>query len=180
MRISPTIAIAAVLAATLAQAEPSAWRIVDGKADPLTDKPARTAIDVAKSTPVLNGRPVTGALIIHCVAVFSNQPPEPALGLMFTGLTELGHVKKVVAQYRWDEGPVQSDALKAVGKNGVRMLALPKLVSLTKLVPGQDPVADLVTAKRLRAKVLFGTAGVVFVDFDVTGADAAIRNLGCH
>jgi hypothetical protein len=176
------IAIAATLGfvAAAQAAGGSSWKIIDGQKDPLTEKSARFAVALAQSNPVLHGQPVTGALVIRCTMVFVTQPAEPELMLLFTGLTGLGRVKTALARYRWDEGPIRGYTLKSAGVRGTRAIELPKLVSPTKLVEGEDPIADVVTAKRFRAEVRFASAETLFLDINVAGANDAIRTLACR
>jgi hypothetical protein len=177
------IAIAAAalgfVAATQA-AGGSSWTIIDGQKDPLTEKSARYAVALTQSKPVLHGQPVTGALVIRCTTVFVNQSAEPELMLLFTGMTGLGRVKTALTRYRWDEGPIRGYTLKSAGVKGTRAIELPKLVSPTKLIEGEDPVADVVTAKRFRAEVRFASAATLFLDINVAGANDALRILACR
>jgi hypothetical protein len=181
MRLATPIAIAAaVLGFAVAHAEVASWKIIDGHSDPLTDKPSRFAVAMAKSTPAFRGQPVTTALVIRCVTIFTNKPAEPEVMLLFTGLTELGRVRNVVAHYRWDEGPVRDYTLKTAGARGTRAIELPKFTSPTKLVEGEDPIADIVAAKRFRAEVQFASQGTIVLDINVAGANDAIHALACH
>ena len=181
MRLATTIAItAAVLGFAVAHAEVASWKIIDGQKDPLTDKPTRFAVAMAKSTPVFHDQPVTTALGIRCITIFTNKPAEPEVVILFIGLTGLEHVRKVMARYRWDEGPVRDYTLKTAGARGTRMIELPKFTSPTKLVESEDPIADLVAAKRFRAEVLFASEGKIALDIDVAGANDAIHALACH
>jgi hypothetical protein len=180
-RMIVTVAAAAAFAGAASySAFAGQWKIIDGQKDPLTDNTARYAVALPQSNPVFHGQPVTSALVLRCTAVFTNRATEPELMLLFTGLTGLGHIRNVLANYRWDEGPVRSYKLKSGGAHGTRAIELPKLVSPTKLVEGEDPVTDVVAAKRFRAEVQFASGGSVFLDINVAGANDAIRALACH
>jgi hypothetical protein len=44
----------------------------------------------------------------------------------------------------------------------------------------EDPVADIVATKQLRIEVDLRTAGVMFLDFNISGAAEAIRAIACQ
>jgi hypothetical protein len=160
---------------------PGNWKIIVNKPDPLTDKPSRYAVDLPKTKPVFHGQAVTVALVMHCVTVFLNKPSEPELMLLFTGMTGIGHINNLPTNFRWDEGPIHSFMLKGTGKTGARTIVLPRLISpAPELVASQDPVSDIVEAGRLRVEVTFQSAGMVFLDFNVSGAAQAISALACQ
>jgi hypothetical protein len=159
---------------------PNNWKLITNRPDPLTEKSSRYVVDMAKTKPVFHGQTITAALVVHCVTVFLNKPSEPELILLFTGLQGIGHINRLPTKYRWDEGRVHSFMLKGTGKTGKRAIALAKLISpVPDVVPSEDPISDIVAAKRLRVEVTFQSAGTVFLDFDVSGANQALDALAC-
>lgn len=88
----------------------------------------------------------------------------------------IGQISNLATEYRWDEGRVHSFTLKGTGKAGTRAIVLPKPISpVPEDVPSEDPISDIVAAKRLRVEVSFQSAGAIFLDFDVSGAAQAIK-----
>lgn len=159
----------------------SNWKIVTNRPDPLTEKTSRYAVDTPKTKPVLRGRPISAAAVLHCVMVYTNKPSEPELMLLFTGMEGVGHVKNLPTEYRWDEGRIHSFMLKGTGKTGARAIVLPKLISpVPDAVPSEDPISDIIAANRLRVEVTFESAGKVFLDFDVSGAAQALGVVDCE
>jgi hypothetical protein len=174
MKLRIAAGAAAALLVAHAQAEvPSAWKVIDGQRDPLTEQTARYAVTMPKSSPVQNGKPVTTALIIRCEKVFQNAPARPELVILFTPLTGWWHVKTIETLYRFDEGPVRDYKLDFPGRAGVRVIALPKFTD-------QDPIADLIAAKRLRVEITLPYSGRTFLDFNVSGANEAVQAVSCH
>jgi hypothetical protein len=152
---------------------PRNWKIVTGRADPLTDKATRVAMTRPKSTPVINGKSVATALMMDC----NPDPrlsPGPVLVVAFDSLTGVGHFKTFESRYRFDEGPVHDfTATTTLGKNHSRALALPLSTRL-------DPGVEIAVAKRLRLQFNFRMGGVAFLDFDVSGSAQALAALGCR
>jgi len=170
------VAIAAVTAALVgaeARSEPaSPWKVMNAQRDPLTDQTARYAKTTPKSDPIQNGKPVTTALIIKCGTIYVSGPTHPELMILFTSLTGTGHVKNIETRYRFDEGPIRDYKLSSGGKAGARAILLPKLSN-------QDPIADLIAAKRLRVEVNLPHAGMTLLDFNVANASEAIQAISC-
>lgn len=183
MRISPRIIIiaaAAALAAAAAHAEVATpWKIMTGQKDPLTDKSSRYAIDRPKSNPIFHGQAAQGALLLRCVTLIPGKPAQPELIIVFTGLTGIGRVTNTAVRYRWDDGPVHGSTSKSAIGSGARAIRLPRFISPMKGVKSEDPIADMIAAKRLRAEVQFASAEMIFLDFNVAGAGDTIGALGC-
>ncbi len=152
----------------------SPWKISTEK-DQLSDQTSRFAVTTPKSSPARQGKSVTAALVIRCVAVFLNKPTEPEIMVVFTSLGWMWHIRSLHIRYRFDEGPVRDYKLKAAGRGAPRAIVLPKFSD-------QDPVADLVAAKRLRVEAELPGAGTTLLDFDVAGAGAAdaVRAIACR
>ena len=63
--------------------------------------------------------------------------------------------------------------LQIPGKNGSYAVMLPKMSD-------QDPVADLMAARRLRAEVYLPHTTNVLLDFNVVGAADAVKAIACQ
>ena len=163
---------ATALAVGEARSEVANWKIVTKK-DELTEQELRFAATTPKSNPMQHGKSVTTILTLRCVTIFLNRPTQPELMILFTSLTGMWHVKNFHTRYRFDEGPVRDYKLSVAGRGGAHAIALPKF-------PNQDPVADLVAAKRLRVEVTLPSGGPTLLDFNVTGAADAVRAISCH
>jgi hypothetical protein len=152
---------------------PKNWSIRDNGPEALTDQPTRMAITLPKSTPIIDGKSVTTGLILRC-GINPDGPPLPQLTVIFTSLTGIGHFQKVNIKYRFDEGPVHGMELKSIiGKNFIRAIVVPN----TAVPP---PGVEIASATRFRIEIDFKSAGVTFLDFNVTGATQALRAIGCH
>ena len=151
---------------------PHNWKIVTTRAEPLSGKITRFAMTKPKSTPIINGKSVASALMMEC----NPDPrlsPGPVLVMAFDSLTGIGHFKTFASRYRFDEGPVHDfTATSTLGKNHMRAFALPLSTRL-------DPGVEIAVSKRLRLELNFRTAGVTFLDFDVSGSRPALAALGC-
>lgn len=163
---------ATALAVGEARFEVANWKIVTKK-DELTEQELRFAAMTPKSNPMQQGKYVTTVLILRCAIVFLNRPTQPELMILFTSLTGMWHVKNFHTRYRFDEGPVRDYRLSVAGRGGANAIVLPKF-------PDQDPVADLVAAKRLRVEVTLPSGGPTLLDFNVTGAINAVRAISCR
>jgi len=94
--------------------------------------------------------------------------------VLFTSLTGAGHFKKFQTRYRFDEGPVRSMELtSSIGKNYARAIVLPNLGA-------PAPGVEIVGAARLRIEFDFKSAGVTFLDFNVSGAAEALKAIACR
>ncbi len=150
----------------------SAWKISTEK-DQLSDQTSRFAVTMPKPNPARQSKPATAALVVRCVTVFLNKPTEPEIMILFTSLGWMWHVRNLHVRYRFDEGPVRDYKLKAAGRGAARAIVLPKFSD-------QDPVADLVAAKRLRVEAELPGSGTTLLDFDVAGAADAVRAIACR
>lgn len=151
---------------------PRNWKIVTGTPDPLTEKVTPVAMARPKSTPVINGKTAPAALMMSCNPN-PDVSPGPLLVVAFDGLTGIGHFKTFSSRYRFDEGPVHDfTATTTLGKNHSRAFALPLSTRL-------DPGVEIAVSKRLRVDANFRTAGVIFLDFDVSGSPQALAALHC-
>ena len=168
---------------------PSNWKLVTGQPEPLTGQSSRQVMTLPKADPIIDGKSVATALIMQCAHAVKGEQ-DPQLIVIFTSLTGIGHFKNFSARYRFDEGPVHNFAAQSViGKNHARAIALPRqldvsdIPSLAKL-PGLqsqvDPGIEVAGASRLRLEFNFQSAGVTFLDFNVSGATQAIGALGCQ
>lgn len=155
-------------------AVPSNWKIVDSGRDPLNEMPRRTAITLPKSNSAKNGKSGATGLVLVCLSADPNAPTHPEVALVFTSLTGTGNRKKFPSAYRFDEEPLRSIVLTSdVGVGGSRRLILPTF-------PDQNPVAEIAAAKEFRIEVDLHSAGTVFLDFNVSGAAAAISAIACR
>jgi len=150
----------------------TAWKIATER-DQFADRVSRFAVTLPKSDPVVQGKSVTTALIIKCAGVAQTRPAHPELMILFTSLTKTRHIKTIATRYRFDDGAVRDYKLKLSGKNGAHTILLPKLGN-------EDPVADLVAAKRLRVEIRLAGAGATLLDFNVTGAGDAVKAIACQ
>jgi len=152
---------------------PKNWKIVDNGRDPLTEKPSRWAITLPKSDSTKSGKPGAVGLILRCLSNDLDGPTHPAATLVFTSLANVGNYKRFPINYRFDEEAVHGTVLtSAAGKGGVRNVGLPSLVD--------DRFADIGATKQLRIEIDLRTAGVMFLDFDVSGAAEASKALACR
>jgi hypothetical protein len=149
----------------------TAWKIATER-DQMSDRLVRFAVTLPKSAPVLDGKSVTTALIIRCGSAFTNGPTHPELMILFTSLTET-RMRTVATRYRFDDGPVRDYKLKITGRHGAHAILLPKFSD-------QDPIADLMGAKRLRLEVNLRNAENTLLDFNVTGAADFVRAIACQ
>jgi len=150
---------------------PVNWKIISGRPDPLTGETSPKAQTTPKVPPVVNGKPVPTLLIMRCG--YRRQGLEDAsLSVRFASLTGVGHFKKFEARYRFDESDVQElTATSKVEKNHAREF---------KLDSGDpDPGIEIAGAARLRVQMNFQSAGVTFMDFNVSGATQALNALAC-
>jgi hypothetical protein len=141
--------------------------------------------------PVIDGKPVSTGLAMQCTTdIRGKKTPTPQVAIVFLSLTGLGRFKKFSARYRFDEGPVhQFLAESSIGQNHARVIALPQglkmpdvpeLAKLPALDNEIDPGIEIAGATRLRVEFNFMSAGVTFLDFNVSGATQAITALGCE
>jgi hypothetical protein len=151
---------------------PHNWKIVTGRADPLTDKVIRLAMTRPKSTPVINGKSAPVALMMSCNPV-PRLSPGPVLVVAFDELTGAGHFKTFAGRYRFDDGAVHDfTATTILGKNHSRTFGLPLSTRL-------DPGVEIAVSKRLRIAANFQAAGTAFLDFNVSGSPQALAALDC-
>jgi hypothetical protein len=146
----------------------TAWKIATER-DKLTDRLSRFAVTLPKADAVQHGRSVTTALIIRCASA----PAHPELMILFTSLTGLWRTRTIETRYRFDDGPVRDYKLKITGRNNAHAILLPKFSN-------EDPVSDLVAAKRLRVEVSLPDAENTVLDFNVTGAADAVKAIACQ
>ena len=168
---APLQLVPGAVAAAVNAEVPTNWNIVDGERDPLTEKTSRMAITLPKSDSAM--RQAAGLGLI-CLSSSPNGPTHPEVALVFTSLAGLSRYKKFPIRYRFDEGSVSESVVPGkVGANSARRLILPAL-------PDRDPVHAIASAKQLRIEVDLRTRGTVFLDFDVSGAAAAIKAIACR
>jgi hypothetical protein len=170
---------------------PGHWHIVTSESEALTEEKSHTAVVMPKTMPVIDGKTVTTGLVLRCSKSASGSP-IPQLVFAFTSLTGVGHFKNFSARYRFDEGPVRNvDLSSEVGKNHSRAITLPNRVSETPPMYAKelakelhdappDPGVKIAGATRLRVEFNFRSAGIAFLDFDVSGATQAMRAIGCQ
>jgi hypothetical protein len=169
---------------------PNNWKIIAGDPDPLTGQGSRKAMTLPKATPVIDGKSVETALVMQCSTSVKGMP-DPQLIVIFTSLTGVGHFKNFGGRYRFDEGPVHEfSAESVIGKNHARAIPLPEVLDasdlqdLLKLHAGVhtevDPGVEIAGAMRLRIEFNFKSAGVIFLDFNVSGATQVVSALGCQ
>jgi hypothetical protein len=174
-RLWPVLAAlsgAVTLAASTAHGQgATAWKIATEK-DQLSNRLSRFAVTMPKSAPVQAGKPVTTALIIKCGSALAGGATHAELMILFPSLPAK-HMRTIATRYRFDDGPVRDYKLKVAGKNGAHAILLPKFSD-------QDPVADLVAAKRLRVEVDLPNTQNTLLDFNVTGAADAVRAIACQ
>jgi hypothetical protein len=152
---------------------PSNWKITSGGQEALSEQTSRMAITLPKSNPVIDGKSVTTGLVLRC-EINPSGPPVPQVMVLFTSLTGVGHFKKFQTRYRFDEGPVRSMELKSIiGKNYTRAIVLQN-----QAAPAPD--VEIVGATRLRIEFDFKSAGVTFLDFNVSGAVEALKAISCQ
>lgn len=152
---------------------PSNWKIITNQLDLLTDETSRSAVTMPKSTPVIDGKSAPVALVLRCGG-HRRGLPDPTVTVVFTSLTGVGYFKKFNARYRFDEGPVQSfTAESKVGKNHARAIPLSDFGN-------PSPGIEIAGANRLRVEFDFISAGVTYLDFNVSGATQAISALDCE
>ncbi len=174
LHINPAAAPPPAASGAAHAAVPSNWKIVDAGRDPVTERPMRMAITLPKSDSAKNGRSGATGLAIICFSANPNIPTHPELALVFTAVTGVGRYKKFAARYRFDEGPIYNPTLTSdVGKNGTRRFILP-----TSSDP--SPATEITGASQFRAEVNLHSAGIVFLDFNVAGAAAAIKAIACQ
>jgi hypothetical protein len=150
----------------------TAWRIFN-QHDPLSDRVSRVAGAQPKSEPQQDGKAVTTALFISCGSAFPNGPTHPQLTILFTPLKHMFHVDAVTTRYRFDEGPIRQYSLQIPGRNNSYVVMLPKFSD-------QDPIADLVAARRLRAEIFLPHTTNILLDFNVVGAADAVKAIACR
>ena len=154
-------------------AVPNNWKIVNNGRDPLTERTSRVAITLPKPNSTQKGKSGATGLALVCLSSDANGPTDPAVALIFTSLAGVGHYKRFPINYRFDEGSVTSSVATAdIGKGGARRILLPTV--------DMSPVAAIRAAQRLRVEVDLRTAGIVFLDFNVAGASAAIEAIACQ
>ncbi len=148
------------------------WKIASER-DQLSDRVSRFAVAMPKSDPVMQGKSVTTALIIKCAGVAQTPRAHPELMILFTSLPQTKHTKALATRYRFDDGAVRDYTLKLSGRNGAHAMLLPKFSN-------EDPVADVVAAKRLRVEINLSSTGATLLDFNVTGAADAVKAIACR
>ncbi len=150
---------------------PANWHVVVGRIDPLSGESSRMAETAPKTTPVINSKTVPTELVMRC-GFKSHGLQYARLTVRFGSLTGVGHFKKFETRYRFDEGSIyQFTATSKIGKNHAREFLL------NQIQP--DPGVEIATAKRLRMEFNFQSAGVTFLDFNVSGATQALNALAC-
>src|SRR5208282_192407 len=145
----------------------TAWKI-EAERDKLTERESRFALTVPKSDPVMQGKSVTTALIITCAGEAPARPAHAELMILFTSLPRAKHAKAIATRYHFDDGAVRDYKLKVIGRNGAHAMPLPKFGN-------EDPVADVVAAKRLRVEIDLPSERGTLLDFNVTGAADAVK-----
>ena len=150
----------------------AAWKI-EAERDKLTERVSRFALTLPKSDPVMQGKSVTTALIITCAGGAPTRPAHAELMILFTSLPRAKHAKAIATRYRFDDGAVRDYKLKIIGRNGAHAMLLPKFGN-------EDPVADVVSAKRLRVEIDLPSAGATLLDFNVIGAADAVKTIACQ
>jgi hypothetical protein len=150
---------------------PANWQVIIGRPDPLTGETSPKAQTTPKAPSIVNGKPVPTLLIMRC-GYRVRGLEDASLSVRFASLTGVGHFKKFEARYRFDESDVQQfTATSKVGKNHAREF---------KLDSGNpDPGIEIAGATRLRMQMNFQSAGVTFLDFNVSGATQALDALAC-
>jgi hypothetical protein len=150
---------------------PTAWKITTQQ-DQLADRVSRIALTLPKTGPVQDGRSVTTALIISCGSPLLTGPTHPQLTMLFTPVEHMFHVDAATTRYRFDDGPIREYKLGIPGRNKAYAVQIPKFSD-------QDPIADLVAAKRLRAQVYLPPHDQL-LDFNVIGAAEAVKAIACR
>ncbi len=112
-------------------------------------------------------------MIIRCAGGAPARPAHPELMILFTSLPRAKHAKAIATRYRFDDGAARDYKLKVIGRNGAHAMLLPKFGK-------EDPVADMVAAKRLRVEIDFPSAGGTLPDFNVTAAADAVKAVACQ
>jgi hypothetical protein len=165
---------------------PSHWKIIANGPEALTEEKSRTVMTLLKTMPVIDRKTVTTGLILRCSRTATGSA-LPQLVFIFTSLTGVEHFKNFSARYHFDEGPVHIDLSSEIGKNHARGIALsnpnaetsPMLAKLLHDLP-PDPGVEIAGATRLRMEFNFRSAGIAFLDFDVSGSTQAMRAVGCQ
>lgn len=150
----------------------TAWKIATER-DQFADRVSCFAVTLPKSDPVMQGKSVTTALILRCAGVPGTARAHPELMILFTSLPRAKHAKAIGTRYRFDDGAVRDYKLKLSGRNGAHAMLLPKFSN-------EDPVADVVAAKRLRVEIDLPSAGPTLLDFNITGAADAVKAIACQ
>jgi hypothetical protein len=172
-RVTVTTAAMALVATQACCKVANGWKIINGQRDPLTEQAATFAVTMPAADPVQHGRPITTALVIKCATAFGPDTTRLELMILFTSLNGGGRTKTIETRYRFDDGPVRDYRLASAGKPGTRAIVLPKFSD-------QDPIADIVAAKRLRVEVNLPETGTTLLDFNVSGASEAIHAVSCN
>ena len=154
---------------------PKNWKFVDSGRDPFTEKPIRLATTPPKPNSSHNAKLGSVALRIECVFDYTsevtrdvNKATQPAVVIAFAALSGIRNYKKFSTRFRFDEGPIYNLTLASeVGNNGMRGLILP------------TPITQIAAATEFRAEVDLHSAGIVYLDFDVSGAATVIDALAC-
>jgi hypothetical protein len=164
------------------------WKVIAVRPDPLTGQSFRQVITLSKTNPVIHGKSVATALLMQCSRVVKGLQ-DPQLIVVFTSLRGIGHFKNFGARYRFDEGPVHDfTGQSVIGKDHARAIALPRMIDVSEIaglpkLPSLesqvDPGIEIAGASRLRVEFDFRSAGVTFLDFNVSGATQAIDALRC-
>jgi hypothetical protein len=150
---------------------PPNWKIISSQPDPLTGETLRIAQTMPKTTPVIDGKSILTEFVVKC-GIRSNGVERPFLSVRFASLAGVGHFKNFQARYRFDEGPVQVfTATSKLGKNHAREFMLDS--------GPPDPSVVIASATRLRMEFNFQSAGMTFLDFNVSGAAQALNALAC-
>jgi len=92
---------------------------------------------------------------------------------LFTSLPRAKHAKAIATRYRFDDGAVRDYKLKVIRRNGAHAMLLPKFGN-------EDPVADVVAAKRLRVEIDLPNARTTLLDFNVIGPADAVKAIACQ
>ncbi len=164
--------LAVVAGSGEAPAQTATARKIEAERDKLTERVSRFALTLPKSDP-------DAGQICHDGIDYQvrRRGPGPACAcgaddpvhLFAEGKARQGDRDPVL----FDDGAVRDYKLKIIGRNGAHAMLLPKFGN-------EDPVADVVAAKRLRVEIDLPSAGATLLDFNVIGAADAVKAIACQ